>query len=95
MIDGGKCFKTKINFLLLCFPFSVIGSDSPSLYRNMRKYRFKSGQYKGFGHSTIMKPSCSQFSGKKKDAGQPQLSFVCLVGECVPIFTFFQISSLD
>lgn len=83
-----KCFKPKINFLLLCFPFSVIGSDSPSLYRNMCKYKFKSGQYKGFAHSTIIKPSCSVFC-KKKDARQPQLSFVGLVGECTPIFTFF------
>lgn len=87
MIYSGKCFKTKINSLLLCFAFSTIGSDSPSLYRNMCKYRFESGQYKGFGHSTIIKPPCSVFY-QKRDVRQPQLSFVAMMEKCAPTFTF-------
>lgn len=88
-------FQKKNKCLQLCFPFITIGSDSPSLYRNMCKYRFESGQYKGFGHSTIIKPSCHLSFLPIKDARHPQFSFVAMVEECALTFTFFNVSCLQ
>lgn len=88
MVGNGSKQKKNTNLVLLCFPFSVIGLDSPSLYRNMCKYRFKTRDLVTVQTSSHL----VLFSGMYFvfiNARQPQLSSVGLVGECAPILTVY------